>query len=93
MSALQQNSNTTLWLQEGYFDPTVWLTYQTAKKGLYSVHMINRTIFYHHLGFVKFKLLTIEEVKRPILHQDTKFRKDGQTVEEISRFFSKIQNF
>jgi len=29
-----------------------------------------------HLGFVKFKLLTVGEVKRPILHQRTKFRKD-----------------
>ena len=30
-----------------------------------------------HLGFVKFKLLlTVREVKRPILHQHTKFRRD-----------------
>ena len=29
------------------------------------------------LGFVKFKFfLTVGEVKRPILHQSTKFRKD-----------------
>ena len=31
----------------------------------------------HHLGFVKFKFfLTIGAVKRPILHQRTKYRKD-----------------
>jgi len=29
-----------------------------------------------HLGFVKFKFLTVGTVKRPILHQRTKFRKD-----------------
>ena len=29
-----------------------------------------------HLGFVKFKFLTVGAVKRPILHQCTKFRKD-----------------
>ena len=29
-----------------------------------------------HLGFVKFKFLTVGEVKRHILHQCTKFRKD-----------------
>ena len=29
-----------------------------------------------HLGFLKFNFLTIWEVKRPILHQRTKFRKD-----------------
>jgi len=29
-----------------------------------------------HLGFVKFNFLTVETVKRPILHQRTKFRKD-----------------
>ena len=29
-----------------------------------------------HLGFVKFEFLTIGAVKRPILHQRTKFRKD-----------------
>jgi len=28
-----------------------------------------------HLGFVKFKFLMVEAVKRPILHQRTKFRK------------------
>ena len=31
----------------------------------------------HHLLFVKFKFLTAVEVKRRILHQRTKFRKDG----------------
>ena len=29
-----------------------------------------------HLGFVKFKFLTVGKVKRHILHQRTKFRKD-----------------
>ena len=29
-----------------------------------------------HLGFVKFNFLTVWAVKRPILHQRTKFRKD-----------------
>ena len=29
-----------------------------------------------HLGFLKFNLLTVGEVKRPILHQHTRFRKD-----------------
>jgi len=29
-----------------------------------------------HLGFVKFKFLTVGAIKRPILHQRTKFRKD-----------------
>ena len=29
-----------------------------------------------HLGFVKFKFLMVGAVKRPILHQSTKFRKD-----------------
>jgi len=29
-----------------------------------------------HLGFLKFNLLTVGEVKMPILHQHTKFRKD-----------------
>ena len=29
-----------------------------------------------HLGFVKFKLFNGREVKRPILHQRTKFRRD-----------------
>ena len=28
-----------------------------------------------HLGFVKFDFLTVGAVKRPILHQHTKFRK------------------
>jgi len=28
-----------------------------------------------HLGFVKFDFLTVTAVKRPILHQRTKFRK------------------
>jgi len=31
---------------------------------------------FRHLGFVKFKFLTVGKVKRPILHQRTKFRKD-----------------
>jgi len=30
-----------------------------------------------HLGFVKFEFLTVGAVKRPILHQRTKLRKDG----------------
>ena len=29
-----------------------------------------------HLGFVKFNFLKVREVKNPILHQRTKFRKD-----------------
>ena len=29
-----------------------------------------------HLGFLKFDFLTVGAVKRPILHQRTKFRKD-----------------
>jgi len=29
-----------------------------------------------HLGFVKFNFLTVGAIKRPILHQRTKFRKD-----------------
>jgi len=29
-----------------------------------------------HLGFVKFEFLTVRAVKRTILHQRTKFRKD-----------------
>jgi len=29
-----------------------------------------------HIGFVKFKFLTVWAVKRPILHQHTKLRKD-----------------
>ena len=29
-----------------------------------------------HLGFVKFNFFTVGAVKRPILHQRTKFRKD-----------------
>ena len=29
-----------------------------------------------HLGFVKFNFLTVAAVKRPILHQLTKFRND-----------------
>ena len=29
-----------------------------------------------HLGFVKFEFLTVGAVKRPILHQRTKFCKD-----------------
>ena len=29
-----------------------------------------------HLGFVKSNILTVGAVKRPILHQCTKFRKD-----------------
>ena len=29
-----------------------------------------------HLGFVKFEILTVDAVNRPILHQHTKFRKD-----------------
>ena len=29
-----------------------------------------------HLGFVKFDFLTVRAVKRPILHQRIKFRKD-----------------
>ena len=40
----------------------------------------NLTVFkmatVRHLGFVKFKFLTVGEVKRHILHQRTKFRKD-----------------
>ena len=60
-----------------------------------------------HLGFVKFKLLTVGEVKRPILHQRTKFRKDrSNRCGDIAIFvisfqyggrrhlgFSKILNF
>jgi len=30
----------------------------------------------YHLRFVKFEFLTAVKVKRPILHQRTKFRKD-----------------
>jgi len=29
-----------------------------------------------HLGFAKFDFLTVRAVKRPIVHQRTKFRKD-----------------
>ena len=29
-----------------------------------------------HLGFLKFEFFTVGVVKRPILHQRTKFRKD-----------------
>jgi len=29
-----------------------------------------------HLGFAKFKFLTVAAVERPILHHSTKFRKD-----------------
>jgi len=29
-----------------------------------------------HLGFVKFEIFKVGAVKRPILHQHTKFRKD-----------------
>ena len=29
-----------------------------------------------HVGFLKFNFLTVLEVKRPILHLRTKFRKD-----------------
>jgi len=32
-----------------------------------------------HVGFVKFKFLTVVEVNRLILHQHTKFRKDRST--------------
>jgi len=60
-----------------------------------------------HLGFVKFKLLlTVIEVKRPILHQRTKFRRDrSNRYGDIAFFvifqdggrrhlgYSKIQNF
>ena len=39
------------------------------------------------LGFVKFKFLTVGEVKRPILHQRTKFRKDrSNRCENIAIF-------
>jgi len=30
----------------------------------------------HHLGFLKFNFLTVGAVKRPVLHQRNKFRKD-----------------
>ena len=60
-----------------------------------------------HLGFVKFKLLlTVIEVKRPILHQRAKFRRDrSNRYGDIAIFvifqdggrrhlgYSKIQNF
>jgi len=60
----------------------------------------------HHLGFVKFKFLTVGAVKKPILHQRTKFRKDrSNRCGDIAIFvifkdggrrhlgFSKIRNF
>ena len=34
-----------------------------------------------HLGFVKFKFFNNRAVKRPILHQRTKFRKDRSNCE------------
>ena len=40
-----------------------------------------------HLGFVKFKFLMVRAVKRSILHQRTKFRKDP-----VKLGFSKIRN-
>jgi len=60
-----------------------------------------------HLGFVKFKLLlTVGEVKKPIMHQRTKFRRDrSNRYRDIAIFvifqdggrrhlgYSKIQNF
>ena len=59
-----------------------------------------------HLGFVKFKFLTVGEVKRPILHQRTRFRKElSYRYGDIVIFvifqdggrrhlgFSKMQNF
>jgi len=59
-----------------------------------------------HLGFVKFNFLTVRAVKRPILHQCTKFRKDrSNRCGDIGIFvifqdggcrhlgFSKVQNF
>ena len=59
-----------------------------------------------HLGFVKFEILTVRAVKRPILHQCTKFRKDrSNPCGDIAIFvifsdggcrhveFSKIRNF
>ena len=40
-----------------------------------------------HLGFVKFKFLTVGVVKRPILHQRTKFRNDRSNhCEDIAIF-------
>jgi len=58
------------------------------------------------IGFVKFKFLTVGAVKRPILHQHTKFRKDrSKPCGDIAIFsdfqdggrrhlgFSKIPNF
>ena len=59
----------------------------------------------HHLGFVKFEIFNDQSVKKPILHQHTKFRKDRSNRWGISRFcdfpdggcrhleFSKIRNF
>ena len=38
-----------------------------------------------YLAFVKFNFLTVGEVKRPILHQRTKFRKDRSIT--TNKFF------
>jgi len=59
-----------------------------------------------HLGFVKFQFLTVGAVKRPILHQRTKFRNDrSNRCRDIANFvifqmaaaailnFKKIRNF
>jgi len=33
-----------------------------------------------HLGFLKFNFVTVRTVKRPILHNDAKFRKDWSNL-------------
>jgi len=56
----------------------------------------------HHFGFVKFKFLTVGSVKRPILHQCTKFCNRLRIYRDFCDFqdggrchlgFSKIQNY
>jgi len=45
-----------------------------------------------HLGFVKFKFLTVEKVKSPFFISAPNFVKNGQPVAEIMRFFVIFQD-
>jgi len=54
--------------------PNVIKVGQTAQR--YADLTVVKMAAVRHLGFVKFEFFTVGAVKRPILHQRTKFRKD-----------------
>jgi len=50
--------------------------YQNQSKGCRDDVTIFKMAAVRHLGFLKFSFLTVGAVKRPILHQRNKFRKN-----------------